>query len=278
LAKRIFSTVLLWIGVFAVLWFFRTKGVVVVLALMSALTLREFYRLQAGAGRVPFTKLGMAFGALITAAPYFEAQYGWPGHILLPGAVLVFCLRILTERPPDQRVDALGASVFGLVYVALLLSYLVRIATPHPADPVSADGRLLLCVWVVAVAKFCDTGALLSGLAFGQTPMAPVTSPKKTWEGAVGGVAISAGVGALIAWLSHSVLGDFLSPGRAALLALPIACVAIVSDLIESMIKRQAALKDSGKAIPGIGGIFDLTDSLLLAAPLGYILLGLHSP
>jgi phosphatidate cytidylyltransferase len=277
LGKRILSTVLLWFGVFAVLWFFRTPGVVVVLAAMSALTLREFYRLQAGAGHSPFSKLGMAFGSLITAAPFLEARFGWPSHILLPGAVLVFCVRILTEREPQQRVDALAASVFGLVYVALLLSYLTRIATPLPGDPISANGRLLLCVWVVGVAKFCDTGALLSGMAFGRNPMAPATSPKKTWEGAIGGVAISAGVGALIAWLSRPALGDFLPPGRAAVLAVPIAIVAIISDLIESMIKRQAALKDSGNAIPGIGGVFDLTDSLLLAAPLGYMLLGLRT-
>lgn len=276
MAKRIFSTILLWVGVFAVLWFFRTEGAVVVLAAMSALTLREFYRLQSGAGRWPFTKLGMTFGALITAAPYLEARFGWPGHILLPLAILVFCVRILSEREPNQRVDALAATVFGLVYVAVLLSYLTRIVTPLPGDVISPNARLLLSVWIVATAKFCDTGALLSGMLFGRTPMAPHTSPKKTWEGAIGGIVVSCGVSVLVAWLSRPALGGFLSPAKAALLAIPIAIVAIISDLIESMIKRQAALKDSGSAIPGIGGVFDLVDSLLLAAPLAYILLGLR--
>lgn len=277
MGKRIFSTVLLWLGVFAVLWFFRTVGAVVVLAVLSALTLREFYRLQSGAGRAPFTKLGMTFGAVITSGPYLEMRFGWPSHILLPLAILVFCVRILSEREPNQRVDALAATVFGLVYVSVLMSYLTRIVTPLPGDPISADARLLLSVWVVAAAKFCDTGALLSGMAFGRTPMAPVTSPKKTWEGAIGGIAISSGVAALIAWLGRPLLGGFLSPGKAALIAVPIAIVAIISDLIESMIKRQAAIKDSGAAIPGIGGVFDLTDSLLLASPLAFILLGLHA-
>jgi phosphatidate cytidylyltransferase len=66
-----------------------------------------------------------------------------------------------------------------------------------------------------------------------------------------------------------------MSPGYAALLAVPLAAIAIVSDLLESVLKRRAVLKDSGGAVPGIGGIFDLSDSLILAAPVGYFLLGL---
>ena len=81
------------------------------------------------------------------------------------------------------------------------------------------------------------------------------------------------GVGALVAWLGRGVLPAGLTPGRAALAAAPLAVVAIVSDLVESVFKRRAALKDSGGGIPGIGGIFDLTDSLILAAPVGYYLL-----
>ena len=81
------------------------------------------------------------------------------------------------------------------------------------------------------------------------------------------------GVGALVAWLGRGVLPASLTPLRAALLAAPVAAVAIVSDLVESVIKRRAALKDSGGGVPGIGGIFDLSDSLILAAPVGYFLL-----
>jgi phosphatidate cytidylyltransferase len=80
--------------------------------------------------------------------------------------------------------------------------------------------------------------------------------------------------GAAAAWFARGELGPYLSPQRAALVAVPVAVVAIVSDLIESILKRQADLKDSGRSIPGIGGIFDMTDSLLLAAPIGYVLFG----
>ena len=156
-----------------------------------------------------------------------------------------------------------------------MLQYFVRILTPLPDDTVTPNGRLLLCLWLIAVAKFCDVGALLTGMAFGRHPMAPHISPKKTWEGAVGGVLVSMGIGALVAWLARGQLPAHMTPLVAALIAAPIALVAIVSDLVESIIKRHAALKDSGGAIPGIGGVFDLSDSLLLTAPLGYFLFAL---
>jgi phosphatidate cytidylyltransferase len=272
--KRIVSTIALWLVIFGALWYFRAGGAVALIGLMAALTLREFYQLQAAAGRAPFTWLGMGFGALITISPWLEAHYTWSSAHLLPLGVLLVSLRLLAERQGDLRVNALGSTIFGWVYVGLMLQYLVRIVTPLPGDLISPNGRLILCLWLIATAKFCDTGALLAGMALGKHPMAPTISPKKTWEGAVGGVIISSGVSALVAWLARGQLGSFLTPGRAALIGIPVAIIAIVSDLIESMIKRQAGSKDSGKAIPGIGGIFDLTDSLLLAAPVGFMFLG----
>jgi len=275
-AKRIISTIVLWGVIFAVVWLFRTTGAVVLIAAITVLTLREFYRLQAAAGRAPFAKLGMFFGALITIAPWLQAQFGWSEERLLPLAVVVFSVRILGERPSESRADSLASTLFGLVYVALMLQFLVRIVTPHAGDPVSPDGRLILCIWLIAVAKLCDTGALLTGLAAGRHPLAPNISPKKTWEGAVGGVATAMLAGALGAWLARGALAPCLSPSRAALVAVPVAVVAIVSDLVESILKRQAAIKDSGHAIPGIGGVFDVSDSLILAAPIGYVLFGLR--
>jgi phosphatidate cytidylyltransferase len=272
-AKRITSTVVLWLAVLTVLWFYRTDGAVAVIVGVSILTLRELYKLMDAAGNAPFAGLGLVFGGLITLAPWAEARHGIPAYPLVALAAVVFSIRILLERAPEKRVEALSSTLFGLVYISLLLQYLVRIVTPAAGDTVPPAGRLVLCLWVVAVAKFCDVGALLTGLAFGRHPMAPGISPKKTWEGAAGGVAVAMGVGALVAWLGRAVLPAAFGPLRAALLAAPLAAVAIVSDLVESVLKRRAALKDSGGGVPGIGGIFDLSDSLVLAAPVGYFLL-----
>ena len=270
MGKRIFSTVALWVTLGLVLWFFRTHGALVLISLISVLTLREFYALMHASGYDPFDKFGLCFGALITLSPWIEVQLGWPTALLLPLAVIVFAVRLLGERTPETRVESLASTLFGLVYVAVMLKYLVAIVTPVPGDTITADARLLLCLWLIAVAKFCDTGALLSGMAFGKHKMSPQISPKKTWEGAIGGVLVSMGVGALIAWLARGVFPPHMTPLVAALMAAPIAVVGIVADLVESVLKRRANMKDSGATIPGIGGMFDLSDSIILVAPIGY--------
>ena len=273
--KRILSTVALWIIIAVTLWFFRTSGALVLIAIISALTLREFFGLMRGAGYAPFTIFGSSFGVLITLSPWIETVIGRPAHILLALSTVVFAVRLLGERTPENRVESLATTIFGIVYVGVLLQYMVRIVVPLPGDTVTPDGRLLLALWLIAVAKFCDVGALLTGLAIGRHKMSPHISPKKTWEGAAGGIITSMGVGALIAWLSRDHFPGHMTPLIAALIAAPVAAIGIVSDLVESVIKRRANMKDSGRSIPGIGGMFDLSDSLLLAAPVGYFFFGL---
>jgi phosphatidate cytidylyltransferase len=273
-AKRGFSSLVLWAIVIAVLWVFRAPGAVALVAIIGAITLLEFYRLLEAAGDAPFARLGTFFGVLIIVAPWVEVRFGPRADALLPLATIVFSVRMLGERRPEKRVPALAATLFGLVYIALLLQYFVRLVTPLPGDSISAGARLLLCLWLVAVAKFSDVGGLLAGMAAGRHAMAPQISPKKTWEGAFGAVAMSMLVGSLFAWIARAHVPPSFTPLRAALIAAPIAVVAIVSDLVESVIKRRADIKDSGGLIPGIGGFFDMSDSLILVAPIGYFLLG----
>lgn len=175
---------------------------------------------------------------------------------------------MLGERDVSNRVETIGATIIGVLFVPFMLSFLIRILA---RDADSGD-NLVLCLWVVAVSKFCDVGALLTGLAFGRHKMSPTISPKKTWEGAVGGVLVSCGLGATIAFFASDQLPESMTPLIAAAIALPLAITTIVSDLIESVIKRRADTKDTGKLIPGIGGAFDLTDSLILTAPVAYFL------
>ena len=277
MGKRIFSSTLLWSIVIATLWFLRADGVVLLAAIVSVFTLREFYAMMRGCGWAPFHKLGMAVGGLITITPWIEARCGIPpfhGLIhLVPLAIALFSVRLLGERTPENRVDALASTMFGLIYVALLLQYFVRIVVPLPGDTISADGRLVLCLWLIATSKFCDMGGLLTGMAIGRHKMSPVISPKKTWEGAIGGLIASMAIAAgLAVWArGHDFFPPHMTPLTCALAAIPIALLGIVGDLVESIIKRRANMKDSGTMLPGQGGFFDMSDSLLLVAPVGYL-------
>ena len=273
--SRITSTLILWTVTLGSLWYFGAHAAVVLLTLLSALTLHEFYGLTKKMGHRPFHGMGVFFSVLITAGPYYTAFFFDEPDVvpslatgLIVLAMLVSCVRVLRERDTSNRMETIGTTLAGLLYVPFMLQFLVGILM---RDSDSGD-NLALCLWVVAVSKFCDVGALLTGLAFGRHKMAPVISPKKTWEGAVGGVLVSIGVGAAIAFFASDRLPESMTPLVAAAIALPLALITIVSDLMESALKRRADLKDTGKLIPGIGGAFDLTDSLLLTVPVAYFI------
>jgi phosphatidate cytidylyltransferase len=273
--SRIFSTLLLWGVILGALWLFGAHAAVGLVTLLAALTLHEFYGMMAKMGARPFRWMGLLFSVLMTAGPYYTSYLLDAADVsdtlstgLLVLALLVSCIRVLRERDTSNRIETIGSTMIGLLYIPFMLQFLVRILM---RDADSGD-NLTLCLWVVAVSKFCDVGALLTGLALGRHKMAPSISPKKTWEGAVGGVLASAGIGALIAYYFPDRFPDLMTPPVAALIAAPLAMVTIVSDLIESAVKRRADVKDTGALIPGIGGAFDLTDSLILTAPVAYFI------
>lgn len=275
MTKRILSTIVLWLGLLALLWKFGRPAAVGVMTVLALLTQREFYAMLVRTGARPFQKLGMALGTAIILTPYLArtllAETRLPTHLvslLLAVAVIVCCIRILAEREPQQRVETLAATIFGILYVPFMFHFFVEIFFLHE----DANIGLMLAIWLVAVTKFCDTGALLTGLAIGRTKMAPTISPKKTWEGAVGGVIVGALVGTGLVFAFPKLYPAGFTPLFSALAAIPIALLGILSDLVESMIKRHAEVKDSGTSVPGIGGAFDLTDSFILTAPAGFLI------
>lgn len=273
--SRILSTLVLWTLLIGSLWFFGAHAAVALVTVVAALALHEFYGMTARMGARPFRWMGLGFSVLITAVPYYLSYFlDEPDFIndlptgFLVLALLVSCIRVLGERDATNRVETIAATTLGLLYIPFMLHFLVAILMRNG----SGSDNLLLCVWTVAVSKFCDVGALLSGLAFGRHQMAPLISPKKTWEGAVGGVLVSAGVGAGIAYYAADLEPGSLLPLQAAVVAMILAIITIVSDLIESVIKRRADTKDTGALIPGIGGALDLADSLILTAPVAYFI------
>jgi phosphatidate cytidylyltransferase len=181
---------------------------------------------------------------------------------------LVCSVAAVFSRHATRPVDALSSTFLGILLIPFAFAHLLLLVQ---AFPDSLEG-LYLGLWTIAVAKFSDAGALLAGMAFGKRKMAPHISPAKTWEGAAGGILFGTAVGVTIVGLFKNFFPADLTLLYAALAAFPITIAAIFSDLLESSLKREAGVKDSGKTIPGIGGIFDLTDSLILTSPMAYYL------
>ena len=278
---RTLSTLFLWSIIGGVVYSLKEVGAMWILNLCATLTLFEIYtilgRLGYAANRVSGLITG---GCMIPISFYFE---GSGIDVLAIGALLSSSACVLF--PQAQRgmyIKRLMPTFFGLLFVSFLLHYFVRIIqfAGTPSDDGTLGFGLFFCLWVVIVAKFSDIGALLVGKAIGRTKMAPSISPGKTVEGLVGGFGASAGIGALIPWLlinqfpEIASFGDWVfTPSQGAIWGSLIALSAVIGDLIASVLKRLAGMKDSGGTIPGIGGLLDLTDSLILAAPTGYFIL-----
>lgn len=126
--------------------------------------------------------------------------------------------------------------------------------------------------YLIAVTKFTDIGAYLVGSKFGKHKMSPEISPKKSWEGLAAGLVSGLAVSLLMVKFMPESLG-LMQYSHAIILGLLIPLVGVIGDLAESIVKRDADIKDSGGVIPGIGGSFDLIDSLLYTAPVFYFYL-----
>ncbi|HBR93969.1 phosphatidate cytidylyltransferase [Coraliomargarita sp. SDUM461003] len=267
--QRIFSFAALWSILAISLWLFGVHAGVFLVAILAALTQLELYQLFEKMGLKPMIKVGIAAGAVITVGSYYIGGID-SGNDLFVLSFVVLTLAIIRLDLQAGRLRSFMPTLFGLLYVPYLLHFLIKIVKLAEINGESAATGMFLAVWTVAVAKCSDVGGLLVGMKLGKTPLS-VISPKKTYEGAAGGIAFSMLIGIILTAVFHSLAPAGFTWWLCALIAIPIGIASIASDLVESAFKRQADVKDSGKIIPGIGGIFDLTDSLILTAPLSYL-------
>ena len=247
-------------------------GLWVLLSVFAVAGIIEFNRLT-GVNRPYIFRIVLDCAAAVWLL-YATAQYGMAiSHgigIFLP--YLLYLLYVVcrsTFLPHQAMLPSLGNSVIGQLYIAVPLALTIRLTLV--VDPFSSmtqyNGLLLLAIFIFIWVN--DTGAYLVGSRWGKRRLAPSISPKKSVEGSIGGL--------LLVLLSAVVLRLLLFPElswlRILLIAAVVAIFGTIGDLFESSLKRQAGVKDSGKLIPGHGGILDRIDSLLLAVPAVYLLL-----
>lgn len=253
----------------------------------SVVLMNEFYDLfRAADPPFPiFNRVGTGCGLALLAVVFVNGLFRPPEpdleRFVIFASVALIMIRQFPQKFNTQPIMTIAGTLFGFFYVAYLLTYIIRLmvfdaAEPGWRTPIGPAGRFLLLFLVVTV-KASDAGAYFIGCRFGRNKLFPRISPQKTWEGLMGGVVtgMAAGYG-IFRFMGEGAWG-LRRFGTLELHAADILCLAFlltvlgaVGDLVESLIKRAVAVKDSGKLLPGMGGMLDMFDSVLYTAPVLY--------
>ena len=228
-------------------WFF-------VLALAAAIVSLEFYSLARHAGYRPVAAIGVVMVLALVSQTFLELDLTW--LIISLGIVTTVIWGYSLQTSSGSFIADWASTFAGVLYAGGLMLH--GILLRNLADGLAWGALAILGTWS------CDIFAYLIGRAWGRHKFAPRISPKKTWEGAIGGFVCSFALVMLAAWILDFDLLPIIG------LAILIPLVTIAGDLAESMLKRSAGVKDTGNWIPGHGGLLDRLDSLIFVIPTVY--------
>ncbi len=281
--RRLTSTVILWTIVLAAMFSGNKLIADYVFALfmvvLACVGLMEFYGLVEKRGLVCFKGWGILAGVLLMVVTFLHVTghlgiYDSPARVndfetsFLILFVLGLCVRQFVARHNTAGILAISTTLFGLMYVPWLLNFIQKINF----FPGINDYGKYYVLYFILVTKFSDSGAYAVGSLIGKHKMIPRISPAKTWEGFAGAIVVATGTSLLFAhYFADKMPG--MTPVHAIVLGVVLSSTAVIGDLIESLFKREAGVKDSGSFFPGIGGVLDLLDSLLFNAPIMYLYL-----
>jgi len=241
-------------------WFSRVPLLILAVGAAAALGAWEFYRLGTHAGARPLTVFGVVWAALFVVAALFDVDWA-TASLLASAAVLPLVWLAIFRR--DALLQSWVWTLAGMLYMGWMLGHYVML---RQLD----DGRELV-ILVLFTTFACDTSAYFVGRSWGKHRMTPTISPHKTWEGAIGGFA--GAVAAALALRYLLSLGDWSLP-LSYVEAIGVGCLvgvaAQLGDLLESLLKRRAGVKDSGNVLPGHGGVLDRIDSLVFTGVIVY--------
>jgi phosphatidate cytidylyltransferase len=275
--KRLLSWIALWLVALLCIGSGSLNASLLLIAVFGLAGQWEFYRAQEEKGHRVFKQSGLFCGALIYLNSWYflilkpdHARFVHFGvELVLVFAILGAFIRLVVRQEEHRApITTAALTLLGLMYVPFLFNYVALLAF-MPGDPVQNQ---YLLIYLLAVTKFSDVGAYVIGSVIGRHKMIPRISPGKTWEGFAGALLTSLGISVALthAMSSHLQVISFTS---SIVLGLLLPLVSVVGDLAESVIKRDASIKDSGRTIPGIGGALDLIDSILFTAPVLYFYL-----
>lgn len=258
-------------------------GGCILLGVVTCLGTLEFYRLLDHAGIPSFRHVGAGCGVLLVVATWWTLSETTHSRFnpfeieqfVLFGTVIVVLVRLFPQKLNPQPMATVACTLLGFLYVPVLFNYFTKLAFTW--KPVIEHGEWFrpaypLVFFLIFVVKLTDIGAYFIGSRFGRHKLIPRISPGKTWEGFFGGIATGTIGGVLFfkifpAWFDCVRMNIY----DAVFLGIILSLIGTVGDLTESLLKRSAGAKDSGSFIPGMGGLLDVIDSLLFAAPAMYI-------
>ncbi len=279
--RRLFSFVTLWTIIISALFsgnrLISDDVFLVIIVLLAVAGLAEFYAMVEKEGLVCFRYSGLVGGVLLMVGTFLNLTgrlgiHNSPARVndfetsFLILFVLGLCLRQFVARSNTAGILAISTTLFGLMYVPWLLNFIQKINF-FP----NVEGHYYL-LYFVLITKFSDTGAYAVGSLIGRHKMIPRISPGKTWEGFAGAIVVSTAASVIFTHFARNKM-PAMNLTHAVILGVVLSAAAVVGDLIESLFKREAGVKDSGNLFPGIGGILDLLDSLLFNAPIMYLYL-----
>ncbi len=280
-ADRLLSTVILWAIVTAVFLSDQPVAFAVMVVALSMLALKEYYTMVRDGGLSAQPKIGMVSALIyLGAISYLLVNSGGAaldrvGQLdaiavsFVAMASFLWQLRQSVEK--HKTLNEVALTLLGFIYIPVMFSFVLRLLFLPEGESMVPGAVLIL--WLVAVTKFTDMGAYVTGSLIGKNKMIPHISPAKTWEGIAGGVFFAqlAGCGLFYFFPEQlEVLGGW---PQVIGFVFVLAFLAVVGDLAESVVKRALEIKDSGHTLPGIGGVLDLIDSICFTAPALYFLI-----
>jgi phosphatidate cytidylyltransferase len=231
------------------------------------LALNEFYNLASKTGCQPFAAFGYVAALCVTAC-FVLGRPAWIVAVIAALTIASLAAALSRAEEMSKSLPSVSATVFGVIYVALLAGFLIGVRVMPDAlagQPIPHLASKLLTMFF-AMVMMTDTGAYYTGRSIGRHKLAPRVSPGKTIEGAVGGFITAIITGPLCKLIFFPEIPVL----HAALLGAAIGIIGQIGDLAESMLKRGSDVKDSGTLLPGHGGMLDRVDSILFCAPLLY--------
>jgi phosphatidate cytidylyltransferase len=255
-------------------------GMIILLIIILPLATEEVARLFTAENVKPYRFISAAgsaslvIHAFMTQFPTFQPVAASAMAFIIVFVMLLAALRRAWSRQTQGAIVHMAGTVLSTLYLGGLGWFLMALRVKHSFRASGVQGSTMIVVMILLVVKFTDIGAFFGGKALGRHKLIPWLSPGKTWEGLICGMLTAGAMGALLArWINPPVYP--LPWWKGFVFGMIIGGIGQLGDLLESLMKRDADVKDSGQLVPGFGGILDIIDSPLLAAPFAYLMFSL---